>query len=202
MKLFYAAASPYVRKVLVQAHERGLADSIALVPAATTPVKRDEAIVPHNPLGKIPALITDDGMALFDSRVICEYLDTLPGGPTLIPAGEARWPALTLQALADGLLDAALLARYETFLRPEPRRWADWLDGQLLKIDTALDQLETRWMPHLGGPLDIGVVATACALGYLDFRFADMGWRASRPALAGWYAAIAERPSMRATAPG
>jgi len=202
MKLFFSPSSPYVRKCMVVAHEVGLVDRIERLASAANPINRDRTIVAVNPLGKVPTLITDEGVALYDSRVICEYLNALGGGSLVPASGAARWQVLTEQSLGDGILDAALLARYEGAMRPEPLRWADWLDGQLLKINTALDQLETRWMPHLGGPLDIGVVATACALGYLDFRFADMGWRASRPALASWYAAFAERPSMRATAPG
>jgi glutathione S-transferase len=146
-------------------------------------------------------LITDDGQTLYDSRVICEYLDALGGG-TLFPAtGAARWEALTLQALGDGMLDAALLARYEDVARPEPLRWADWRAGQLDKVHTSLAHLEAHLQARpalLHGRVDIGAIAIACALGYLDLRFGDLGWRAHHPAVARWFEAFVARPSMRA----
>ena len=138
MKLYYSPASPYARKCLVCAHELGLADRIELIPVSVSPVASNPAINQHNPLGKVPALLTDDGLALYDSRVICEYLNTL-GGEMLIPAQTpARWQTLTRQALADGLQDAALLARYETAMRPAELCWEDWLQGQLEKIRLGL----------------------------------------------------------------
>ncbi|MDW8397099.1 MAG: glutathione S-transferase [Acetobacteraceae bacterium] len=203
MKLFHSPASPFVRKVLVAAHERGIAEGIELVPTGVTPVRRDEAIAARNPLGKIPTLVLEDGTAVFDSRVIVEYLDGLPGGPRLIPeGGAARLKTLTLQALADGLCDAAVALRYETALRPEHLRWAEWSASQTTKVVASLDALERDWVPHLSSVLDIGVIAAACALGYLDLRFASLGWREGRAGLSAWYTAFAERPSMRATAPG
>lgn len=200
MKLLYAQTSPYVRKVLVLAHETGQAEDIELVPAAAVPTERNPETIPHNPLGKVPTLITAEGAALFDSRVICEYLDARSAGPRLFPEGEARWDALARQALADGLLDAALLTRYERAMRPEALRWAAWEAGQLAKIAGALDRIEAT-LPALAETLDIGTVATACALGYLDFRFPDLGWRAGRPATAAWYETFGARPSMQRTAP-
>ncbi|MGV7034310.1 glutathione S-transferase [Methylobacterium symbioticum] len=200
MKLLYAQTSPYVRKVLVVAHETGQADAIERVPAAALPTERNPETVAHNPLGKIPTLITAEGAALFDSRVICEYLDARSAGPRLFPAGEARWDALARQALADGLLDAALLTRYERVMRPEALRWEAWEAGQLAKIAGALDRIEAD-LPRVRDRLDIGTVATACALGYLDFRFPDLGWRAGRPGAAAWYAEFGQRPSMQGTAP-
>jgi len=199
MKLFYSPASPYARKVLVLAHETGLIDRIAVTAATASPTGSAAEVAAHNPLGKIPALVLEDGTALYDSRVICEYLDGLSDGPHLFPAGEARWDALTRQALADGLLDAALLTRYERVLRPEERRWETWESGQIGKITAALDRFEAvvADMPVL----DIGTVAMACALGYLDLRFPDLAWREGRPALAAWFAVVEGRPSMAATVP-
>ena len=175
MKLLYARTSPYVRKVLVLAHETGQAEAIEIVPVTASPTERNPETVGHNPLGKIPALVLADGTALFDSRVICEYLDARSVGPRLFPEGEARWDALARQALADGLLDAALLLRYERVMRPASSRWDAWEVGQIAKV--------------------------AGALGYLDFRFPDLGWRTGRPAAAAWYEAFARRPSMQRTKP-
>ncbi|QIG52325.1 glutathione S-transferase [Nordella sp. HKS 07] len=201
MKLFYAPTSPYVRKVMVTAHELGLADGIEKLPSAAHPVKRDERIALANPLAKIPAAITPEGDTLFDSRVICEYLDANVPGRHLFPAEQkARWRALTLQALGDGLLDAALLSRYEMTARPEARQWADWVQGQMTKVDGALARLEEH-VETLSGPLTIGLITIGCALGYLDFRFAHRPWREDHPRLAAWYAVFAERPSMQATIP-
>ena len=199
MKLLYSPASPYARKVLVLAHETGLIDRIAVTVATASPTGSAAEVAAHNPLGKIPALVLEDGTALYDSRVICEYLDGLSDGPHLFPAGAARWDALTRQALADGLLDAALLTRYERVLRPEERRWDAWDAGQIGKITAALDRFEALAadLPAL----DIGTVAMACALGYLDLRFSDLAWRNGRPALAAWFAVVERAPAMAATVP-
>jgi len=136
MQIFHSAASPFVRKCLVAAHELGLADRIERVPGAAHPVKRDPTIVARNPLGKVPTLIADDGTVLYDSRVICEYLNELCGGALLPRQGPARWRVLVDQALADGICDAAILARFETALRPEALRWNDWTAGQLDKVSS------------------------------------------------------------------
>jgi glutathione S-transferase len=201
MKLFYSPASPYARKVLLAAHQLGLIDRIEVIGATLSPIACDPQVAERNPLGKIPALVTDDGQALYDSRVIVEYLESLGGG-TLLPVAPdpARWTALRHQALADGLQDAALLARYETFLRPEPLRWGDWVDGQMLKIDRALDVLEAE-VGEIEAGAPLGQIAVAGALGYLDFRFAHHDWRAGRPALSAFYARYAARPDMVATDP-
>ncbi len=202
MQLFHSVTSPYVRKVMVLAHETGLVDRIEKIESSPSPVVGDQPVTVQNPLGKVPTLVLDDDSVLFDSRVIAAFLDTQHDGTPLIPAqGIKRFAALTLEALADGLLDAALLCRYETAARPEELRWQSWYDGQMGKIDTALDELEAHWMEILNGPTTIGSIATACALGYLDFRFGDSDWRPTRPQLAAWYAGFAERPSMQATAP-
>jgi glutathione S-transferase len=202
MKLFWSATSPFVRKVLVCAIERGVRDRLELVPVTVNPVGGPNPVSTHNPAGKIPCLLTDEGTAIFDSRVIVEHLDTLPGGPPLVPREPTmRMRALTLQSLADELTDAAVLLRYETFLRPEPLRWPEWIAGQRGKVQASLDQLERFFLAHLEAHFDVGAIATACALGYLDFRFPEEDWRASRPALARWQVQASTRPSLRETVP-
>jgi glutathione S-transferase len=200
MKLFYSPTSPFVRKCLVVAHELGLSQRLELVPSAAHPVNRDRAVVEHNPLGKIPALVTGAGAVLFDSRVICEYFNGLGDGRLLPAAGEARFTVLTEQALADGLMDAAVLARYETAARPEHLRWPDWIGGQMAKVDSALSHFEGR-AAAWGNRMDLGLIALGCALGYLDFRYADLDWQQRSPSLARWYEQFAARESMRKTRP-
>jgi glutathione S-transferase len=201
MKLYISPQSPFARKVRVVARETGLAARIEEVVATVSPIKANAEVGRSNPLMKIPTLVLDDGSALFDSPVICEYLDSLHGGRQLFPAaGAARWTALKLQAAGDGILDAGILARYETVLRPKELQWADWKAGQREKWQAGLDLLE-RESAALAGEPTIGSITAACALGWLDFRYGDEDWRASRPALARWYEGFAVRPSMRATAP-
>jgi glutathione S-transferase len=200
MKLYYASASPYVRKVMVLLHEAGAADRVSLVPVAGNPLDPASLPVDRNPLGKIPALERDDGPTLYDSRVICRYLDeTLQAG--LYPPAPHLWETLVLEATADGIADAAVLMRYEEHVRPAAARSPDWLEAQWAKIDRGLTAVESRWTSHLAGPLDMGQIAMGCALGYLDFRQAARDWRTTRPALAAWWAAFSDRPSLRATAP-
>jgi glutathione S-transferase len=200
MRLHHSPTSPYVRKVMVVLHETDQSGDVAIVPAAGTPVDATHMPLAQNPLGKIPALERDDGPALYDSRVICRFLDDRAGG-RLYPAGSRQWDTLTLEATADGILDAAILMVYEWRVRPEALRMPEWVEGQWAKVSRALDALETRWISHLRGPLDIGQIAVGCALGYLDFRHADREWRRGRPALTAWDAAFAARPSMQATRP-
>lgn len=201
MKLFYSSASPFARKVLVCARERGLAGRIEVVPASVAPNKPNLELARHNPLMKVPALQRDDGSALYDSAVICEYLDSLGDAPPLFPpSGETRWRVLRLHALGDGILDAALLARYETLSRPEALRWPEWLDGQYAKIDHALNYLEGNPAEFAGG-VDIGTITVGCALGYLDFRFPQMVWRSRHPHLAKLADKLAKRPSFAQTLP-
>jgi glutathione S-transferase len=200
MKIFHAAASPFVRKCLVAAAELGLRERIELVPGAANPINRDPAIVARNPLGKVPTLIADDGTVLHDSRVICEYLNALGDGHLIPRDGAARWRVLTEQSLADGISDAAVLARYESALRPEPLCWNDWLAGQLAKVTSGLDAIEAL-APGFGDRVDLGTIAFGCALGYLDYRFAALGWRATRPHAAAWFDRFAARASMAATRP-
>jgi glutathione S-transferase len=200
MQLIYAAASPFARKVRVLAAETGLLDRIELLDTAVLPTTLNERVNALNPLGKIPVLLTDDDEALYDSRVICEYLDSLHQGQKLLRSDAARWQVLRLAALADGLMDAALLARYERGVRPAELQWAAWLEGQLGKVQRALVELE-RHVGRLQGPLDLAQIGVACALGYLDFRFADLDWRAAHPGLADFQRAFAQRTSMQASTP-
>jgi glutathione S-transferase len=201
MKLYLSPLSPFARKARVVARETGLAARIEEVPVTVSPVKAHAEVAQSNPLGKVPTLVLDDGATLFDSPVICEYLDTLhPGRKLFPPAGEARWTALRLQALGDGIMEAAVLVRYETALRPKALQWADWIAGQREKWQAGLDLLE-RSAAALAGEPTIGSVTAGCALGYLDFRYGNDDWRGSRPALARWYEAFAKRASMGATVP-
>lgn len=200
MKLFHSHASPFVRKVMVVAHELGLVGQIALLPSAVHPVKRDRSVLAQHPLAQVPTLIDEAGTALADSRVICEYLDARAGGGLFPREGAARWAALNEQSTADGLLDAALLIRYELTARPESERSAAWIEGQTAKIESALAWFEER-AAGLAERIDIGTIALACALGYLDLRFPDIAWRDDAPELAAWFARIGERPSLVATRP-
>lgn len=200
MKLFFNPASPFVRKVLILAHECGLFDQLELAPVAPLPTKPVAELSRANPLGKVPTLVTPEGI-LFDSRVIAEYLDSRSAAVHLFPpAGRERWIALRRQAEADGLMDAAVSMRYERIVRPPDLVFEDWLRAQWTKVAASLDALEAE-AATLGDELTIGSVAIACALGYLDFRFADRPWRTGRPRLAAFHAAISARPSYAATAP-
>lgn len=198
MKLRFSPTSPYVRKVLVVAHEAGLIDRVKIVP--TLVANPDADFYRVNPLGRIPALELEGGETLYDSPVICEYLDSLHDGVKLFPpAGGARWTALRRQALADGVLDAAVLRRAES-LRPPERRFADWDAKHQGAVIRALDALEQE-ADGFGSAVTIGQVTVGCALGYLDFRFAAENWRDDRPALADWYDGFSARRSMAATEP-
>lgn len=186
MILRASPASPFVRKVLLAADLAGLGGQLSVVPADTG--SDTDSLRRENPLGKIPTLILEDGSTLYDSRVIVEYLDHLAGGGVLIPADPtARFRALTLQALADGMADAALLGVYEGRFRAETERSPTWTAYQADKIARALTVLESA--PPTG-TIDVGHVALACALGYLDLRY-EKAWRTDAPALAAWLAAFA-----------
>ena len=200
MKLAYSPTSPYVRKVMVLLHETGQLDDVTLMPVATTPLAVDETLLPSNPLGKVPALERPEGPALYDSRVICAYLNDRAKG-TLYGKDARHWEILTLEATADGILDAALAMTYEARMRPADKQMPEWVDGQWNKIARACSALNTRWMSHLSGPLDMGQVSVACALAYVDFRHDARGWRKGNDALAAWYEAFDSRPSMHATRP-
>lgn len=191
--------SPYGRKVKIAASVTGLIDRITVVNADTT--DPTDSLRQQNPLGKIPALVLEDGSVLYDSRVIAEYIDHLDGADRLLPKGEDRFAVLRMQALADGLLDAALLQVYETRFRPEEKRYDQWLEYQAEKVSRALAHLEAAPPARVaaGDVPHIGQIAIACALGYLDLRFAGT-WRADHPALVDWLAAFeAAVPSFAAT---
>lgn len=199
MKLFSSPTSPFVRKVAILIREKGALSSIveARVSALEDPAELHAA----NPLGKVPALALDDGSTLFDSPVICEYLDATLPGPSLLPAGgRARWQALRLQAIGDGIADAAVSLTFEKN-RPESERSANWMGRWRRAIQRALDLLEAEAASLAGAPT-LGTIAVGCALAYLDFRHADLAWQDGRPKLAAAYRALAERPSFRDTAPG
>jgi glutathione S-transferase len=200
MRLYYSATSPYVRKVMVLLTESGHLESVELVPASGTPVDPGTTPLAHNPLGKVPVLERPDGASIYDSRVITRYLDATFAA-RLYPEGPRLWETLTLEATADGILDAAILMVYEWRARPEDVRYQPWVEGQWSKITRALDTLESRWMSHLHGPLDMGQISVACALGYLDFRHGARNWREGRPSLAAWYSSFAERESLKTTMP-
>jgi glutathione S-transferase len=202
MKLRYSPTSPYVRKVMVVALETALAERIERIVTMVAPTKPNEDVARENPLVKVPALTTDEGMVLYDSPVICEYLDTLHSGPKLFPAaGKPRWMALRQQALGDGILDAAILGRYE-ILRPKEYQWPDWIDAQLRKVRGALGAFEIEVQAgELGGPLTIGQITVGCALGYLDFRYASEEWRAKHRRLAAWFDEFSQRKAIELTKP-
>lgn len=200
MRLYHSPTTPFGRKVMVLLKETGQEGDVTIVPAAGTPVAPGNLPLAHNPLGKIPALELVDGTAIYDSRVICRFLDTRAGG-RLYPQPPLLWRTLTLEATADGLLDAAILMVYEERIRPEDKRFPDWVEAQWAKVARALDALEADWIGHLGGPLDMGQIAAGCALSYLDFRHGGRDWRAARPKLAAWEADFARRDSMKATVP-
>ena len=196
MMLHWSPRSPFVRKVMVTAHELGLAGKLTLVRSVAITTDPNPALMADNPLNKIPALVLADGGVLHDSRVICEYLDTLGRGG-LFPPAPRRWPVLRLQALSDGLLDLAIAWRGERN-RPVERQSAAHCDAWRIKARATLDRLEGEAATR-SDAADIGTIALACALAYLDFRFADLDWRHSRPLLAAWFARFAARPSMIAT---
>jgi glutathione S-transferase len=200
MKLYHSPTSPYVRKVMVLLHETGQLEDVEVLSIATTPLAPADELQGKVPLRRIPALERPDGPTLFDSRVICAFLDARAKAG-MYPDGAGRWDVLTLEALADGILDSAVGMAYEARLRPEDKQWDTWLDAQWGKIERACAALSQRWMAHLSGPLDMGQVAVACALGYLDLRHDARNWRKGNDALSEWFAAFNERPSMVATRP-
>ena len=199
MKLISSPASPFVRKVRVLLHETDQWAAVEEAPVMTTPINTPDDVRAANPTGKIPALIRPDGPALHDSRVITRYLDARAGG-ALYP--DARiWEVLTLESMADAIMDAAVLITYEGRVRPEEQQSDEWRDAQWSKIRHALDVINARWMSHLAGPLDASHIAVGCALSYLDFRHDARKWRTGVDALAKWHSTFEERDSMKATAP-
>ncbi len=198
MRLRYSPTSPYVRKVTATAHELGLLERLELVP--TNPWDPASGITSDNPLGKVPTLLLDDGEALYDSPVICAYLDDLAGGRLLPTNGPERWRVLRNEALGDGVLDAAVLIFIERNRRGEGERSAWWEQLQRDKLTQSLDTMETL-AAGFGEAVDLGQLTFGVALGYLDFRFPDLHWRQGRPALDRWYETFVDRPSLQATMP-
>lgn len=196
MKLAYSPNSPYVRKVMACAIIRGLDGQIEKWTIAAS----DAQVAARNPLAKVPTLIADDGMALFDSPVICEYIDSLGSAPKLFPAaGPARWNALRQQAQADGIMDASQPRRREIALPQDDGR-KEYIATQRLKVDRAVAAFEAE-ADSLGMLTTIGEVTIACALGYLDFRYANEPWRGAAPKLAAWFAKVSELPAIKNTVP-
>ncbi len=201
MELWFNQGSPFARKVRILVREKGLLQRITEVLAAVSPVEVNEGLARLNPLAKIPVLVLDSGDALYDSPVICEYLDSLHDGEKAFPmSASRRFAVLRQQALADGICDAAVLCRYERAIRPEALRWQPLIDAQMRKMLGALAELETR-ADTWDGEFDIGQIATVCALSYLDFRFADLKWRERFARLAQWQERMEARPSVAGTRP-
>lgn len=197
MKLLYQTHSPYARKVLVFAHEAGLADRLDVIHEETSPTQRNETVFTENPLGKVPVLVREDAHPLFDSDVICAYLDTLHTGRKLIPTeGEARWQALRLQAMAQGLADAGIAVRWETVRRPPRLRYPALAEGYTQKLIRGYDWLERGL--DIDSPPHVGHIAIATTLSWLEFRQLP-GFRADRPRLTRWFDTFAARKSMLAT---
>ena len=200
MKLHWSPKSPYVRKVMVCAHELQLLPRIELVRSVAAMLHPNTALMRDNPLSKIPTLVLDDGNTLFDSAVICEYLNDLAGG-SLYPAhGPQRWAALRWHAFGNGLLDALILWRNERE-RDESNRSEKLIAAFDTKAQATLVQLEKEARLLTQAPFSIGHITLMCALGYLDYRFAALAWRTGAPALTAWYASLQTRPAFAATEP-
>jgi glutathione S-transferase len=196
VKLYHSPASPYVRKVRICAITRGIDGRIELVPC--NPNTSPAALLADNPLSKVPTLVTEDGLALFDSPVICEYLDSLGDALPMFPEhGAARWRALKLQAMGDGILDACVPRRME-MQRPQDEGRASVVARMRAAVERTLDALEAD-PPHRA--VDIGSISVACALGYLDFRFPQQPWRGTRPKLTAWFETFSQHQAVAATAP-
>ncbi|OGA25090.1 MAG: glutathione S-transferase [Betaproteobacteria bacterium RIFCSPLOWO2_02_FULL_67_26] len=201
MKLHWSPRSPFVRKVMIFAHEVGLAGRIETVRTRAAMTQPNRDLMRINPLGKIPTLVTDQGEVLFDSTVICEYLDSLHGGPRYFPqAPGERWQALRWHALADNMLDNLVLWRNE-LIRPQPQQSPEILAAFDLKIRAALAMLDTEAAALGTAPIGIGHVGIGCALGYIDFRFPELAWRDGHKRIAAWYETFSQRPSIRNTVP-
>lgn len=200
MKLIYSGTSPFVRKVSVLLLETGLDGRVEKETVAITPMNPGDVVPSANPLGKVPCLIKDDGGSLFDSRVITRYLDTLHDGPKLYPEDETLWQILTLEAMADGMVDAAILMVYERLLRTDEQKSPEWVEAQWLKVSRALAHLDGQ--VAVLEPLSMASIAVGAALGYIDFRHNERNWRDIAPKLAAWEAEFSKREIMQATKPG
>lgn len=201
MKLISVNASPFVRKARVLIHELGLQERVAVHDVGmVSPVTNTEELNALNPLGLIPALELDNGESLYDSPLICEYLNHVANGPFFPADPERRFPTLRLQALGDGILELSVALRYELAMRPQALHWQDWIEHQQEKITRGLDALEAQCGQFEAAPL-IGEITAACVLGYRDFRYADDDWRAGRPGLRDWYETMMRRDSLKLTQP-
>ena len=197
MKLLYQTHSPYARKVLVFAHEVGVAERIEVVHHETSPTRRNEHVFAENPLGQVPVLVRPGQPSIFDSDVICAYLDTLHDGRRLIPPeAEARWQALRVQAVAQGLSEAGSAVRWETVRRPEAFRYAPLRDGFIVKLIASYDWLEQEL--DVDSPIHVGHIAVATTLSWLEFRELPT-FREGRGRLTAWFDAFESRSSMQAT---
>jgi glutathione S-transferase len=198
MKLLYNPISPFARMCLITARELGLDHAVKIVEIeGMSPAVPNAETVKHNPLGRIPALITDHGHAVYDSRVICEYLAHRAGNKSLLPDEPVkRFRVLTLQALGQGMAEAAVALRYELATRPEAARWQEFAERNRSRLIAACDDLERHWTGELK-ETTLGSIAVAASLAYIDFRHGSIGWRDGHPGLAGWFEAFRLRPSMR-----
>ena len=202
MKLHYAPQSPFARKVRAAAIELGLSGSIDLEYTEVVPGHPNRTFgQSYNPLRKIPALALDDGTTIYDSTVICEYLDDLAGGGIIIPQHTSRrWRVLTNHALAQGMCDSVILIRYETWLRPEALRWSSWTDEHWDKINSGLAWFDQN-NAELDGSINVAHLALGSLLGYIDFRWPENGWRDRFPSMSAWFAELESRPSFLETKP-
>jgi glutathione S-transferase len=197
MKLLYQTHSPFARKALVFAHEVGISHLMQVVHQETSPTLRNEQVFSENPLGKVPVLVRTGLAPIFDSDVICAYFDTLHTGRRLIPAdGEARWQALRMQAVAQGLADAGIQVRWETVRRPESLRYAALREGYTEKLIAGYDWLEREMDGK--SPIHVGHIAVATCLSWLEFRGLP-SFRQNRVELVAWFDDFESRASMRAT---
>lgn len=199
MQLIGSPTSPFVRKCVITISELGLQDQVSLAKTATTPLNTAPEVIAANPLGKIPALIREDGPAIYDSRVITRFLNDHAGG-SLYPEAQL-WELLTLEATADAIMEAAVLMTYERRMRDESEQSEGWIEAQWGKVSRALDAVEARWMSHLQGPVNITHIGMGCALGYLDFRHDVRGWRDGREALAAWFETFSQREDYQTSTP-
>lgn len=199
MQLMMSPTSPFVRKCRVLLREANLLDTVEEVTVATNPIDTDRGVAAANPVAKIPVLLRTHGPAIYDSRVICRFLNEHAG--TDFYPEKRLWETLTLEATADAIMESAISIFYEGKFRDPQHVSQDWMDGQWAKIARAVTALEDRWMSHLNGPLDMGQIAAACALEYLDLRHAARDWRAGHPELVRWIDGFGQRASMKATVP-
>ena len=199
MKLVYSPPSPFVRKVTTLIHHVGLNDRIELINVKTTALSVAEEARAANPLGKIPVMILEDGKSMFDSRVITRYLDELAGS-NLYPKNNI-YDILTLEALADGIMESAVSITYESKLRPKNEQSASWMDAQWSKVHHAVKALNDRKFQAMDGELNMAQIAVACSLGYLDFRHDGRQWRHGNSNLASWYEGMMKLPALIKTIP-